>query len=94
MYVYLQCVNEFLVVCSFPLSHGKTRAHHNNTQILFSYFVVIKKMTLATYTLYNANSTDYDFGVLGVLTDSHNYLYIAALWLGSGLIYFLDMQIW
>ena len=51
-------------------------------------------MAVATYTLYDADSTDYDFGALGILTDSHNYLYIAALWLGSGLIYFLDMQIW
>lgn len=51
-------------------------------------------MAIATYTLYDADSTDYDFGALGTLTDSHNYLYIAALWLGSGLIYFLDMQIW
>lgn len=66
----------------------------HDKQILFSYFVVIKKMTLATDTLYNADSTEYDFGVLGVLSDSHNYLYITALWLGSGLIYFLDMQIW
>lgn len=64
------------------------------TQIGFSYFVVIKKMTQATYTLYDADPTEYDFGVLGVLEDSHNFLYIAALWLGSGLIYFLDMQIW
>ncbi|CBJ30457.1 1,3-beta-glucan synthase, family GT48 [Ectocarpus siliculosus] len=64
------------------------------TKILFSYFVVIKKMTLATYTLNEADPTDYDFGVLGTLEDTGNYLYIAALWLGSGLIYFLDMQIW
>ncbi|CAM9463390.1 unnamed protein product, partial [Hapterophycus canaliculatus] len=64
------------------------------TKIGFSYFVVIKKMTEATYTLYNADSTNYDFGILGILNDSHNFLYIAALWLGSGLIYFLDMQIW
>ena len=64
-------------------------------QILFSYFVVIKKMTVATNTLYNALPTEYEFGpLLGVLTDEHNYLYIVALWLGSGLIYFLDMQIW
>ncbi|CAM9689894.1 unnamed protein product, partial [Ectocarpus fasciculatus] len=64
------------------------------TKILFSYLVVIKKMTLATYTLYEADPTDYDFGILGTLEDTNNYLYIAALWLGSGLIYFLDMQIW
>lgn len=63
-------------------------------QILFSYLVVIKKMTLATYTLNEADPTDYDFGILGTLEDTGNYLYIAALWLGSGLIYFLDMQIW
>lgn len=63
-------------------------------QILFSYFVVIKKMTRATDTLYTADGTEYDFGVLGTYTDEHNYIYIAALWLGSGLIYFLDMQIW
>ena len=64
-------------------------------QILFSYFVVIKKMTVATYTLYGEKRTEYEFGpVLGTLVDDHNYLYIVALWLGSGLIYFLDMQIW
>lgn len=51
-------------------------------------------MAIATYTLYDAEPTDYNFGELGILTDSHNFLYIAALWLGSGLIYFLDMQIW
>eukprot|EP00903_Cladosiphon_okamuranus_P007590 g7363.t1 len=64
------------------------------TKICFSYFVVIRKMTVATYTLYDADSTSYYFGWLGTLVDSHNYLYIVALWLGSGLIYFLDMQIW
>lgn len=64
-------------------------------QICFSYFVVIKKMTVATDTLYHAEATEYDFGdYLGVFVDTHNYVYIAALWLGSGLIYFLDMQIW
>lgn len=63
-------------------------------QIGFSYLVVIRKMTVATYTLYDADPTEYDFGRLGTVVDTHNYLYIVALWLGSGLIYFLDMQIW
>lgn len=51
-------------------------------------------MTVATYTLYEADGTTYDFGVFGDFNDDNNILYIAALWLGSGLIYFLDMQIW
>lgn len=59
--------------------------------------MVLKKLTEATYTLYYADGTEYDFSVFSydlVIVDAHNLLYIVALWLGSGLIYFLDMQIW
>lgn len=62
-------------------------------QIAFSYLAVIKKLTLATFVLYYSTETVYDFGLF-VYTDEHNIVYIVALWLGSGLIYFLDMQIW
>lgn len=81
-------------VCPASFPHGVDDDGMNTNQIGFSYFVVIRKMTVATYTLYEADPTSYDFGLLGTLVDSHNYLYITALWLGSGLIYFLDMQIW
>lgn len=54
---------------------------------------MIKKLTLATYVLYNSDGTEYDFGLFSFV-DSRNIIYVAALWIGSGLIYFLDMQIW
>lgn len=65
----------------------------NRKQISFSYIAVVKKLTLATYVLYNSDGTEYDFGIFS-FEDANNIVYIAALWIGSGLIYFLDMQIW
>lgn len=64
-------------------------------QILFSYFVVIKEMTVATNTLYNLGVlTTFNFGFFGTWEDDHNIIYIVALWIGNGLIFFLDLQIW
>lgn len=64
---------------------------------MFSYFVVIKELVRSTYILYNASSTEYDLSIVGlelVFTDTNNTIYVAALWAGSGLIFFLDLQIW
>lgn len=86
-----------VLFCSVPSRRWTTFVFFGIAKIAFSYFVVIKKLTLATYTLYSADGTDYVFDIFNLnltISDSHNYLYIAALWLGSGLIYFLDMQIW